>query len=318
MHLWMAPKGGVARALARNMAVMVTAVMLAGGTAADAVVLNAASGVAVVGKSYDPRFEGVGRIECHDPAKRGRSYRATGWLAGSADTVMTAAHIFFPRSRPNGGRANIVNPGDCIFILYDGDQKVREVANIRYGLSPWAKTRFRGDSSHDVAVLKLERAVSVDNIPPVKTSAAVEKPSIDLIAFHTGFRDTQCAWITRGTQQAFPPSQLRYDASDLRITSATRLFTTSADSTPSSSGGMYYDERLRAAVGLHLGAMCDRVRPRYDPEGCFNYGLRFDAAIVAMVEAVVRDEAHDSPLSIIDNMPPQPALSGQLPLRAAR
>ncbi|MES2498500.1 MAG: trypsin-like peptidase domain-containing protein [Pseudomonadota bacterium] len=309
-------KGGVICALAHMLLhVTATALLLSRSVAADAVILNAASGsigVAIIHENYDDRFAGVGRIECTDSQRRGVNLVATGWVVGSADTVVTAAHILFRAPAAGGAPTRAIAPSQCAFLLYDRDQNIRNRIRIRYAVSPWAESRFRGDSSYDVAVLKLESAVRVEKIPAVKVAMPVGRPSINLIAFHSGFRDTQCAWITRGRQQAFPAAQQRYDASELRITSATRLFATSADSTAGSSGGMYYDERLGAAVGLHLGVVCDQAQPRYDPNVCFNYGLRFDREIVAMVDMVVRDQLPNNQLLVRDNSAPRLVLASRI------
>ena len=284
-------KGRTRRALARGILLApLIALQVASGAPATAVMLGAnprAAASVMVKAEGDARFEGVGRIECLDPARRGTTYLATGWVLGSADTVVTAAHLFF-----RGATAQrVLDPSQCVFVLYDRDEKVREIAHIRYAVSPWTDQRFRDDSSYDLAVLKLDRPLKIDNIPSVRVSDATEIRSVDLVAFHTDVADMQRAWISTGRRDIFPVAQLRFDKADLRITSASRLFSTSAASSPGSSGGMYYDERLNAAIGLHVGSLCDQVRPSYDPDICFNYGLRFDAAIVALVDAVVRDQA---------------------------
>ena len=237
----------------------------------------------------DSRFDGVGRIECRDPERSDILHVATGWVLGSAGTVVTAAHLFFHDASAAASAARILDPGQCRFVLFDQNQHVRETASIRYVVSPWSEARFRSDSSYDIAVLKLDHQVKVGAIPIAKPSAGVEKPSVDLVAFHTGINAAQHAWVTRGQFHAFPVSQLRNGPSEMRITVAPRLFSTSADSTPGSSGGMYYDERLGAAVGLHVGALCDETHPSYDQDRCFNYGLRFDKAIVALVDTVAQD-----------------------------
>ena len=67
------------------------------------------------------------------------------------------------------------------------------------------------------------------------------------------------------------------------------MLATSADSTPGSSGGMYYDPDQKAAVGIHVGSLCGYAEARYDPDRCFNYGLRFDAKLMRMIESVAAD-----------------------------
>lgn len=301
-------KGGGPHALVRRpLLVPLTAMLLSGAAAADAIILSGhapAGGAATMSSEEEGRFAGVGRIECHDPRTPGVADVATGWILGSADTVVTAAHAFF-RGTPPARSTRTVDPATCAFLLYDRDQRVRETIRIRYALSPWADIGIRHDSSYDVAVLKLDRPARIDAIPVAMPLGEAGKATVDLVAFHAGLGGMQHAWITRGRLRAFPPGQLRTDATGLRITSARRLFTASADSSPGSSGGMYYDERRHAAVGVHLGAVCDRALPRYDPDGCFNYGLRFTPAVAAMVDMVVRDRPAPAALITADGDPPR-------------
>jgi hypothetical protein len=275
------------------------ATLLSSGLPANAIILggkDAAGRSAMMSADDKGRFAGVGRVECHDPQIPGVDYVATGWVLGSADTAVTAAHAFFHDTRA-------VAPTDCTFALYDRNEQIRERIQIRYALSPWADVRIRNDSSYDVAILKLDRPVRIAAIPAAVAFKGAEKALVDLVAFQSGVGEMRHAWITRGQLRDFPLGQLRDDTTGLRITSARRLFSTSAGSSPGSSGGMYYDERLHAAIGVHLGAVCDRIWPRYDPNLCFNYGLRFTPTIVAMVDMVVRDQPVLAKLIIADGEP---------------
>ncbi len=67
------------------------------------------------------------------------------------------------------------------------------------------------------------------------------------------------------------------------------MFLTSAGSTAGSSGGMYFDQQSGAAIGLHIGWVCDTAdgHSRYDPASCFNYGLRFDRETVALAPLAI-------------------------------
>ena len=105
-------------------------------------------------------FDGVGRLECRAPGGRAAMRDATGWILGAADTVVTAAHTLFP-----GGAA--IDPTACVFRLFNPDGTVRQTARVRYVSSPWSEPRYRDDSAHDVAILKLDRAMSVAAIPAV-------------------------------------------------------------------------------------------------------------------------------------------------------
>ena len=102
---------------------------------------------------------------------------ATGWVVGSADTVITAAHLLFKHAA-RGADAEVINPDRCVFVLFDADQRVRQIVRIRYGLSPWRNQHQRDDSSFDVAVLKLERPARVDHVPAVKISNAMAERSV--------------------------------------------------------------------------------------------------------------------------------------------
>lgn len=279
-------------------------ILLAFSMPAHAVVLsNRPTAAAFISPGDDRRFDGVGRIECHDPRNGGGSYLGTAWLLESADTVVTAAHILFRGASSDSAVTNIISPRHCIFALYGPDQEVRQIAMIRYALSPWAVDRFRSDSSYDLAVLKLDRPMKVDQIPIAKIPKVAEKASVSLIAFHSGIGVREQAWITKGLLRTFPVQQLRFGSHEMRITKASRLFSTSADSTPGSSGGMYYDEQMQAAIGIHVGHVCEQSRPSFDPDACFNYGLRFDKVTIALVDAV----AQDRPLADYRVVPDDPS-----------
>ncbi|KRB82424.1 hypothetical protein ASE00_10185 [Sphingomonas sp. Root710] len=310
-------KGGALHALARRrLLVPVAAMLLSSGTTADAIILSGSrptDGSAMMSADDRGRFAGVGRVECRDPRTSGVAYVATGWVLGSTDTVVTAAHVFF-RGASTMRAARALNPAKCAFILYDRNQQIRQEARIRYAVSPWADITIRNDSSYDVAILKLDRPIKIDSIPVAMAFKGQEKAVVDLVAFHLGVGEMQRAWITRGRLRDFPASQQRDDRAATRITNARRLFSTSADSSPGSSGGMYYDERMHAAIGVHLGAVCDQVRPRYDPHLCFNYGLRFTPAIVAMVDMVVRDQPAPANLIVADG---EPSLAEARPVQRA-
>lgn len=310
-------RGGAPYALARHpLLAPMMAMLLSIGTAANAVILsgNDPKGSAMMSDEDISRLAGVGKVECRDPRTPSIIDVATGWLIGSADTVVTAAHILFHGTRPLKA-AGVIDPTNCTFALYDPNEQLREKARIRYAVSPWADIRIRNDGSYDVAILKLDRPVKIDTLPVAIPFSGTKKALVNLIAFRSGGSAIQRAVVTRGRLRDFPASQLRDDTTGLRITNARRLFSTSADSSPGSSGGMYYDERQHVAIGVHLGAVCDQVRPRYDPNLCFNYGLRFTPAIVAMVDMVVRDQpvlgklirADGQPASIVRARPRLPA-----------
>lgn len=288
------PSGGASRILPRLPLLALLAAQFLSPAAAPAMVLgiddrNEAG--AFLSPEDEDRFEGLGRIECLQPGSRGASFHATGWVVGSADTVMTAAHIFFQQDW-RGERTIERDPENCIFVLFNRDQSIREVANIRYAVSPWADRRARGDSARDYAVLKLTRSVRISNIPSVSVNAPI-RPNVQLVAFQTGVRDHQRARITQGEARRFPAFGGHYQLDGVRISNSARLFSTSANSSPGSSGGLYYDRSSGSVLGLHLGSMCDpaALNPSYDPDHCFNYGLRFDRDIRIAIDAVVRDAA---------------------------
>lgn len=309
-------KGGALRALARRalLAPLLTASLLVG-SESGAVILGAGQHGPIPeleSAVIDESFDGIGQIQCRSSESRAVIYLTTGWVMGSSDTVVTAAHSFY--KAPESGRSadRTLDPGRCVFVLYDRDQAVREIAAIRYAVSPWADVRRRDDSSYDFAVLKLDRPVKVKQIPVVRVAGINSEATTQLIAFHSGLAGSQRARITHGIVRPFPASQLRNASQETRITNAARMFSTSADSTPGSSGGMYYDARKHAAVGLHVGSLCDTARPRvnYDPDSCFNYGLRFDAAMVTLIEAVVGDRPAFAKLVIADGPEDRLALVG--------
>lgn len=234
------------------------------------------------------QFDGVGAIECGGAATSSIRESATAWVVGSTDTIVTAAHVFFgPKSSRRAD--SITSPDRCVFILYDHQNRVRDIVGIRYGLSRWTDRLLRDDISHDVAVLKLERQTKVTSLPAAKVSRALFKPLIALIAFHGEMGGERRARATSGRLFLFPSNQLLSQPGQARVTKPGRLFATSADSTPGSSGGMYYDPQEKVALGLHLGWLCDEGTARYPP-ACINYGIRFDRTILAMIASAMRDE----------------------------
>lgn len=268
---------------------LVLAIVLTPQAPADAIVLSSGQSAATYLMPDDKRrFDGVGRIECRDPRTHGAFSLATGWIVERADTVVTAAHVLFRGASSDSAVTNILNPRQCIFALYGPDQEVRQIAMVRYALSPWAIERFRSDSSYDLAVLKLDRLMRVEHIPIAKVPTVAERASVSLVAFHSGMGIEERAWITRGSLRSFPIQQLRFGSQEMRITKANRLFSTSADSTPGSSGGMYYDEKKQAAIGIHIGTVCEQPNPSFDPYACFNYGLRFDKVTITLIGAVAQ------------------------------
>lgn len=229
------------------------------------------------------RFEGVGRIECSNAHRPGILSVATGWLIGSADMVMTAAHIFF-RSDRRGERASVLDPRNCTFTRYSANGSILERSPISYGVSPWAHASMRGDSSNDFAVLKLERPLQAKNVPTLGASGRMNARA-NLIAFQSGVTEDRRVRITHGEARRFPVLQTGDGLEGTRVSKPSRLFVSSASSSPGSSGGLYYDEETNSILGMHLGFACDAAAklPAYDPQRCFNYGLRFDREVSAFV-----------------------------------
>jgi len=296
------------------LALLAALLLLLLGSAAGAAILSG-SDRPVTGSPSDQalrRFDGVGKIQCAGEHYQNRIDVGTGWIVGSADTVVTAAHLFFPRlGRESAASMSTIDPKLCRFALYDSDRNIREVARIRYAVSPWSDIRLRNDSSHDVAVLKLDRAVAVTNVPAVKISNPMFNSSIELVAFHTEMVDSERALVTTGELVNFPLAPLPSERDGARISNASRLFAASADSTPGSSGGMYYNERQQVAVGVHIGSLCAEGRHAYDPTACFNYGLRFNRKIVAMIASVAANQPHMGELIRMPDTRPQLAMASE-------
>lgn len=294
MILRTASKGSGRRALARWSLLAQIALAAIAGVPADAIVVGTDDRMIanVSDAKGEARYDGVGRIECAGAGERSSVGLATGWVVGSADTVITAAHIFFPTAGPGRAPRRVVDPGRCMFALYDHDGQIRDRIGIRYGVSLWADPGIRGDSSYDVAVVKLARPANVTSLPAIGAAAPVTNPAVRLVAFHSGLGADQRRLVTGGRLRVFPNAAV-IDGAANRITNAARLFLSSADSSPGSSGGMYYDARYGAAVGLHIGSLClDSGAPKA-AETCVNFGLRFDRSIIALVDNIV----HDAPLA---------------------
>ena len=222
-------------------------------------------------------FDGVGRIECLAPGGRGALIDATGWVLAAADTVVTAAHSFY-------GPAGAVDPRACVFRLYNADGTTRQAARIRYVRSPWSEPGRRNDSAQDIAILKLDRPMRVAAIPAA-ASAGSGARSVRLISYPADVQDRQ-ARVSRGEARPFPLRAARDAESGLRVSDPSRLFASTIDSAGGSSGGMYVASGSGAAIGVHVGYACGGADDR-----CFNFGLRFDDKILAMVAAVATDSS---------------------------
>ena len=234
-------------------------------------------------------FDGVGRLDCRIPGGRAVSRDATGWILGAADTVVTAAHTLFP-----AGTA--IDPKACVFRLFNADGSVRETARVRYVRSPWSEPRYRDDSAHDVAVLKLDRPMGVSAVAATASGSVMGARPVRLISFPADAVDGQ-ARISAGEARPFPLGPARDGQGGMRVSDPSRLFASSVESAAGSSGGLYYAPRSGAAIGLHVGYVCG------GDEGCFNFGLRFDAGIVAMIAAVAADASPGKTLLASADLP---------------
>lgn len=286
------PSGGARRILFQLISLALLTASLSFSSSAGAAVLGADdrndSGAFLTETQRD-RFEGVGRIECSDAHRPGRTSVATGWLIASADIVMTAAHTFFHGDRREG-RMSVLDPRNCTFTLYGSNGSVQERSRVSYGFSPWANLSVRGDSSNDFAVLKLERPLRARNVPTLGASGRMNARA-NLIAFQSGVAEDRRVRITHGEARRFPVFQANDGLEGTRVSKPSRLFASSANSSPGSSGGLYYDDQTNSILGMHLGFACDPAAklPAYDPDRCFNYGLRFDRDVRAFVSLAVAE-----------------------------
>lgn len=307
------------------------ALTLLAGSAGKAIIFSANQDEHAVAARTGPRdaFDSVGRIECVDPAFPGITHIASAWLIGSNQTAITVAHAFFKMPAPPFRQVAMQLPvNECIFVLFNRDETVRDIFTMDYVLSPWADPRHRFDSSFDIAVLRLNRPAEGAVLPAVRLTRFQARKSVSLLAFRAELRESQILHDSRGLMDRFPRAQLRVallDAEGPSISDDSALFATSANAESGSSGGMYFDERLGAAIGLHLGYLCDQPRPisRYQPSDCFNYGRYFTPDVMAMIQGVV-EERPDISLLVTPQLPQLqqgrhadagPALAGTGPMR---
>lgn len=301
------------------------------GSVGEAIIFSENQNEHAIAARTGPRdaFDSVGRIECLDPAFPGITHIASAWLIGSNQTAITVAHAFFKMPAPPFRQATMQLPvKECIFVLFNRDETVRDIFMIDYVLSPWADPRHRFDSSFDIAVLRLNRPAEGAVLPAVRLTRFQARKPVSLLAFRADIRESQILHDSRGIVDRFPRAQLRVsllDAEGPSISDDSALFATSANAEAGSSGGMYFDERLGAAIGLHLGYLCDQPAPisRYRPSECFNYGRYFTPEVIAMVQGVV-EERPDISLLVTPQLPQLqqgrhadagPAHSGTGPMR---
>jgi len=219
---------------------------------------------------------GIGRIECLAGDGAATVREATGWILAAADTVVTAAHTLFPTN-------SSIDPRACLFRLFNSDGSTREVARVRYMRSPWSEIRYRNDSAHDVAVLKLERAMDISSVAAIGSGAALDARPVRLISYPDSSSYGN-VWISSGEARPFPLGPVRDASSGMRVSDPSRLFASSVESEAGSSGGLYYSARSGTAIGIHIGYVCGA-----DTASCFNFGLRFDRDVLALIASVAAD-----------------------------
>lgn len=286
------------------------ALTLLAGSAGKAIIFSDNQDEHAIAARTGPRdaFDSIGRIECVDPAFPGITHIASAWLIGSNQTAITVAHAFFKMPAPPFRQVAMQLPiKECIFVLFNRDETVRDIFTMDYVLSPWADSRHRFDSSFDIAVLRLNRPAEGAVLPQVRLTRFQARKTVSLLAFRADIRESQILHDSHGLMDRFPRAQLRVsllDAEGPSISDDSTLFATSANAEAGSSGGMYFDERLGAAIGLHLGYLCDQPRPisRYRPAECFNYGRYFTPDVIAMVQGVV-EERPDISLLVTPQLP---------------
>jgi hypothetical protein len=232
----------------------------------------------------------VGQVECLEPNGSGRSHNTTGWLAGSADTVITAAHAFFvpPDPQRDGGELRL-DPKSCLFVTFNADQSLRDVIPIRYAVSDWSDHKRMHDANHDVAVIKLDRPLALRGALPIRVEANGHGTQVMLIAFQSGVRAQQIPRMTQGQASQLPRSYAYIDPYGRMTRAGTKLFASSADSSAGSSGGVYIDTDDHAAIGIHIGKVCSEGEAAFKDETCLNFGLYFDAHILDQIHDVVSD-----------------------------
>lgn len=251
-------------------------------------------------------FDSIGRIECADPQAPRRKLVTTGWLIGNNQTVVTAAHAFYrqPSQRPSAPPI-VIDPHECIFVLFQRDQRVRAIFGIRYALSPWADPARRGDISHDVAIARLNRPAIGAAIPFARTASGFRGTKITLYAYRSTIHETQLLHESHGVIERFSDKRARIALArrqGLRISDPSVLLVSSANTMSGSSGGMYFHPAWDAAIGIHLGHLCSSHsrKATFNPRNCFNYGRFFSREMFEWVDGVGADKPFRSYLIRID------------------
>jgi len=226
----------------------------------------------------------VGLVACLDPYRRGIRHVATGWLVGSSDTVITAAHAFYKGDDGVTVRTGRLDPARCVFSFSDPAGRTWDIINIRYGVSEWAKGKR--DQSSDVAVVKLERRPLRPVRPPRLAGLHHLESDVRLVAFHMAGRAADRPLVTQGQIHGFP--YRRSCSAGFCVHIRSRMFISCAPSDAGSSGGLYLDDQ-GAAVGLHLGFYCGDSDSVFSRNSCFNYGVFLDAKIRTLIAQVNAD-----------------------------
>ena len=243
-------------------------------------------------------FDSIGRVECRGPTNVRHWFNATGWLIGDAQTVITAAHVFYREIDPaRRGTAQPIDPRNCVFILIDRAQKVRDRLPVRYAVSPWADVGHRYDVSYDVAIARLTRPVPNAILSAVRPARSFAGTGVRLYAYRSSPGEARILHESTGLIERFGNNRERMAAANrfgLRISRPESLLLASANSMEGSSGGMYYSAELGAAIGIHLGYLCTAspALRSFSPVNCFNYGRFISRRMLGWVADVNADRPY--------------------------
>lgn len=214
------------------------------------------------------RYSGTGRIECSTP--RGEAL-ATAWFSGSKFTIVTVAHAF------TNSITNTDYPIDkCKFILYDNNGNTVDVIPIYSLQSRWIDSKRparRRDSSHDIAIVRLQRAPNVRISWPPIVSMDIQSQKVATILGFGGFNRVK----VKSSGRVYPMS-IEAKALIRKTSTAENLHVGSYDSTGAQSGSRIIDYQTHQVIGMHIGfaGYLDNIVREFDQHRHFNYFLSFD------------------------------------------
>ncbi|MGK2872736.1 MAG: trypsin-like peptidase domain-containing protein [Alphaproteobacteria bacterium] len=229
------------------------------------------------------RFSGIGRTEC--PTSRSTTYISTAFHVGSYGTMVTTAHSFVdPVTNAK------IPPNTCRVAFYNYDGTLRETVAISYVKSRWDEPGKFGDTSNDLAIIKLEGDSKTPSDMPyaivpdrLTTSTRVSVIGFSLdIAGKTVIKRVYGAAIQPRNTEIIKAAAL---SANEPLNNPENTAITSYDSKHGTSGSPVLDSR-GDIIGVHQGSQGTNGA-EYNQTNSYNRAVIFDKRFITDLNAVI-------------------------------